>query len=137
SRHDAIAVKWGGGGETVRNSTIHASGNLGMPTNAHAAINLTAGNGAVVQGNRVTDSGYIGIRVFRDAVASGNTVDGACLVLTDCGGIFTSARDKLPLNTRIENNVIGNVGKEQRLAWGLYLGDYANGVTVSGNTVTG
>src|SRR5690606_24555170 len=46
SRHDAIAVKWGGGGETVRNSTIHASGNLGMPTNAHAAINLTAGNGA-------------------------------------------------------------------------------------------
>ncbi|MGV3655885.1 MAG: right-handed parallel beta-helix repeat-containing protein [Noviherbaspirillum sp.] len=137
SRHDAIAVKWGGGGETVRNSTIEASGNFGMPTNAHAAINLTAGNGAVVQNNRVTDSGYIGIRVFRDAVASGNTVDGACLVLTDCGGIFTSARDKLPLNTRIENNVIGNVGKAQRLAWALYLGDFANGVTVAGNAVTG
>lgn len=137
TRHDAIAVKWGGGAETVRDVNINASGAIGMPTNAHAAINLTAGSGATVQDNVVTNSGYIGIRVFRDALVSNNTVDGACLVLTDCGGIMTSAPDKAPLNTRIENNSIKNVGPDQRLAWGVYLGEYANGTTVSGNVITG
>lgn len=136
TRHDAIAVKWGGGAETIRNVRIDASGTIGMPTNVHAAINLTAGSGAVVQGNAVTNAGYIGIRVFRNASVSNNTVDGACLVLTDCGGIFTSAPDKAALNTRIEGNTIRNVGRNQRLAWALYLGDYANGVTVAGNTAS-
>ncbi|KRB85197.1 right-handed parallel beta-helix repeat-containing protein [Noviherbaspirillum sp. Root189] len=136
SKHDAIAVKWGGGGEIIGNSLIDASGTVSMPTNAHAAINLTGGSGAVVQNNRVTNSGYIGIRVFRNARVSGNTVDGACKVLTDCGGIFTSAPDKLALNTTIENNVIRNVAVNQRLAWGIYLGDFANGTTVSGNHVS-
>ncbi|WP_158598060.1 right-handed parallel beta-helix repeat-containing protein [Noviherbaspirillum saxi] len=136
SRHDAIAVKWGGGNEVIRNSTIDASGTIGMPTNAHAAINLTAGRGALVQNNQVTNSGYIGIRVFRDAKVNSNTVDGACQVLTDCGGIFTSAPDRAALNTSIANNVIRNVGKAQRLAWAIYLGDYANGTSVTGNTVS-
>lgn len=136
SKHDAIAIKWGGGGERISNSTIDASGTLGMPTNAHAAINLTAGEGALVQNNKVTNSGYIGIRVYRNAVVSGNTVDGACKVLTDCGGIFTSSPERVRLDTRIENNIVRNVGAAQRLAWGIYLGDYANGTVVSGNTVT-
>lgn len=137
SRHDAIAVKWGGGGERISNSTMDASGSFGMPTNAHAAINLTLSDSAVVENNRVTNSGYIGIRVFRNAVVSGNTVDGACRTLTDCGGIFTSSPERTPLNTRIENNVVRNVGPDHRLAWGIYLGDFANGTSVSGNTVTG
>ncbi|MEC4720903.1 right-handed parallel beta-helix repeat-containing protein [Noviherbaspirillum sp. CPCC 100848] len=137
SRHDAIALKWGGGGERITNSTIDASGSYGMPTNSHAAINLTLSDSAVVENNRVTNSGYIGIRVFRNAVVSGNTVDGACRTLTDCGGIFTSSPERTVLNTRIENNLVRNVGPEQILAWGIYLGDYANGTSVSGNTVTG
>ncbi|GIZ50403.1 right-handed parallel beta-helix repeat-containing protein [Noviherbaspirillum aridicola] len=137
SRHDAIAVKWGGGGEHISRVRIDAAGSLGMPVNAHAAINLTAGNGATVSGNTVTNAGYIGIRTFRDSVVTGNVVDGACLMLTDCGGIFNSARDGLPLNARIENNTIRRVGVGQRLAWAVYLGDGANGVTVSGNTIAG
>ncbi|MGE5651521.1 MAG: right-handed parallel beta-helix repeat-containing protein, partial [Bacillota bacterium] len=75
SRHDAIAVKWGGGGDTVRNSTIDASGVIGMPTNAHAAVNLTVGVGSTVSNNTVTNSGYIGIRAFRNASVTQNTVD--------------------------------------------------------------
>jgi parallel beta-helix repeat protein len=136
TRHDAIAVKWGGGGETIRDTHIDASGTIGMPTNVHAAINLTSGTGSMVQNNTVTNAGYIGIRVFRDALASGNTVDGACLVLSDCGGIYTDAPDKASLNTRIENNTIRNVAPAQRLAWGVFLGEYANGVTVSGNAIS-
>jgi parallel beta-helix repeat protein len=136
TRHDAISVHWGGGGETVRNARIDASGTVGMPTHARAAINLTSTDGAAVHNNQVTHSGYIGIRVFRNATVSGNTVDGACLVLTDCGGIATAAPDRTALNTRIENNTIRNVGPDQRLAWGVYLSSSANGVTVSGNRIS-
>jgi len=140
SRHDAISVKWGGGGETIKNSRIDSSGTIGMPTNARAAINLTASAGSNIANNTVTNSGYIGIRSFRNGTVSGNTVDGACLVMTDCGGIFNSAPDKAPLNARIENNVIRNVAYPQggqRLVWAIYLGDYANGVTVASNTIVG
>lgn len=135
-RHDAITVHWGGGREVIQNSRIDASGIIGMPTNSRAAINLVQTTGSRVLGNHVTNVGYIGIRVHREATALNNTVDGACMTLTDCGGIFAFARDRLPLNTRIENNTIRNVGPAQRLAWGIYLSEYANAVTVTGNTIS-
>ncbi|MDB5841918.1 MAG: right-handed parallel beta-helix repeat-containing protein [Herminiimonas sp.] len=137
SRHDAIAVKWGGGGETITNSRIDRSGSIGMPTNAHAAINLPVGVGSQVRNNAVTNSGYIGIRFFRDATVSGNTVDGACLVLTDCGGLYSFAEDRLALNSRIDGNTIRNAGPAQRLAWGIFLDAYANSVTITNNHVSG
>jgi parallel beta-helix repeat protein len=137
TRHDAITVMWGGGNETISNSKIDASGTFGMPTSMHAAINLVSSTGATVRDNTVTNSSYIGIRVFRSAVAARNTVDGACLVLSDCGGIYISAPDGLALNTRIEGNTMRNVGKTFRLAWGLQMDNKANGVTVSGNTFSG
>lgn len=137
SRHDGIAVRWGGGGETIRNSRIDASGIIGMPASAHAAISLTVSEGSSIVNNRVTNSGYIGIRFFRGATVSDNTVDTACLVLTDCGGLYTFARDKLALNVRIERNTVKNVGLAQRLAWAIWLDDYANGVTIANNTAVG
>ncbi|QDZ28358.1 right-handed parallel beta-helix repeat-containing protein [Noviherbaspirillum sp. UKPF54] len=135
SRHDAIAVKWGGGGDTVRNSTIDASGVIGMPTNAHAAVNLTVGVGSTVSNNTVTNSGYIGIRAFRNASVTQNTVDGACMVLTDCGGMYFYTDDGQALNTVVDGNTIANVGGSQKLAWAIDL-DAASGVTVSNNTIT-
>lgn len=137
TRHDAIIVKWGGGNESITNSTIDSSGTLGMPTNARAAINLTLGSGATISGNHVTNSGYIGIRFFRNAAVLNNTVDAACQVLTDCGGMYVAAPDKLPLNTRIAGNTITNVSSTQRLSWGLQMDDHANAVTVSNNTFNG
>jgi len=137
SRHDAITVKWGGGNEAIRNSVVDSSGVLGMPTNAHAAINLTASTGASIFNNSVTNSGYIGIRFFRNATVARNTVDGACLVLTDCGGLYTSARDKQPLNTRIEANTIRNVGTAQKLSWAIQMDDHSNGVAVANNMIAG
>src|SRR3569833_1321720 len=140
SRHDAISVKWGGGGETIKNSRIDSSNTIGMPTNARAAINLTASAGSNIANNTVTNTGYIDKQTIRNGTVSGNTVDGACLVMTDCGGIFNSAPDTAPLNARIENNVIRNVAYPQggqRLVRAIYLGDYANGVTVASNTNVG
>jgi parallel beta-helix repeat protein len=137
SRHDAITVRWGGGGEQIKNSRIDASGNLGMPNNAHAAINLTLTDGSSVVGNTITNAGYIGIRFFRNAVVSGNTVDTACLMLADCGGIYTNALDVLPLNSRVDGNTIKNVNRDQELARAIQIDDYANGVIVSNNTMDG
>jgi parallel beta-helix repeat protein len=137
SRHDAIVVKWGGGAETIKNARIDASGIIGMPANARAAINLTLSEGASILNNNVTNSGYIGIRFFRNATVSQNTVDGACLVLTDCGGLYTFARDKLALNTRIDGNTIKNTGQAQKLAWAIWLDDSANGVSVTNNIAAG
>jgi parallel beta-helix repeat protein len=137
SRHDAIAVKWGGGNEVITNSRIDSSGVIGMPTNAHAAINLTASNIHTISNNTVTNSGYVGIRFFRNATLSQNTVDGACLVLTDCGGVYSYASDQLPLNATIDGNTIKNVGVGQKLAWAVYLSDYASSVVVRNNTIAG
>jgi parallel beta-helix repeat protein len=135
-RHDAITVHWGGGKEMIQNSRIDGVGTIGMPTNSRAAINLVQASGSRVSGNHITNAGYIGVRIHREAAALNNTVDGACIVLTDCGGIFTFVRDRLPLNTRIEGNIIRNIGPTQRFAWGIYLSEYANAVTVAGNTVS-
>ncbi len=136
ARHDGISVHWGGGKEVVQNSRIDTAGTIGMPSNARAAINLTQSSGARVANNHVSNAGYIGIRVLTEASVLDNTVDGACITLTDCGGIFTFARDRQVLNTRIEGNTVRNVGPTQRLAWGIYLSEYANAVTVADNTVT-
>lgn len=134
-KHDGISVHWGGGKEVIQDSRIDNAGTVGMPANARAAINLTQSSGARVLRNHVSSAGYIGIRVLGEANVRDNTVDGACIVLTDCGGIFTFARDKQVLNTRIEGNTIRNVGPNQRLAWGIYLSEYANAVMVANNTV--
>ncbi|RZI43308.1 right-handed parallel beta-helix repeat-containing protein [Herbaspirillum sp. HC18] len=137
SRHDAITVRSGGGNERIKNSRIDAAGILGMPANAHAAINLTLSDGASVTGNTITNTGFIGIRFFRNAIVSGNTVDTACLVLADCGGIYAQALDMLPLNSRVDGNTIKNVNRDQELAWAIQIDDYANGVTVANNTMDG
>jgi parallel beta-helix repeat protein len=136
TRHDAIVVRWGGGAETITNSTIDATGTLGMPTNARAAIDLL-GSGAQVSGNSVTRSGYIGIRVYSNAAVKQNKVDTACLVLTDCGGIYVMSPDRQPLNTVIDGNTVVNVGGTQKLAWAIDLDGGSNAVTVSNNIIAG
>ncbi|MDF3035191.1 MAG: right-handed parallel beta-helix repeat-containing protein [Paucimonas sp.] len=135
SRFDGIIVKWGGGGESISNSRIESSANIGMPVAGHAGISLTMAAGSTVANNVVTNAGYIGIRAFRNAAVLNNTITNACSVLTDCGGIYVSAPDKLPLNTRIEGNTISNVSPTQRLSWGIYLDGGANAMTIAGNTV--
>ena len=135
AKHDGITVHWGGGNEVIQNSRIDTAGTVGMPSNSRSAINLTQSTGARVSRNHVSNVGYIGIRVLTQGSVLDNTVDGACIVLTDCGGIFTFARDRQVLNTRIEGNTVRNVGPTQRLAWGIYLSEYANAVTVANNTV--
>lgn len=118
----------------VKNSYIQGAGMLGMPKRSKAAIVLEQAQQANISGNTIVDSAYIGIRIFRNSVVEKNTIVRACLRLTDCSGIYTFARDGLPLNTTIINNSIRDT--HGSLTFGIYLDDQANHVQVLENNIS-
>lgn len=143
SRHDGLAaIK--SSGLTVRDNRIEHSGVIGPPADSLAAINMEQARDVLVQGNRVTDSGYIGIRFHRQARILDNTVEDSCQVLEDCGAIYAWADNDStpPLDSEVNGNTVrGTRASEDNNAYrpfnsGIYLDDLSNGVLVKGNTVT-
>jgi parallel beta-helix repeat protein len=125
----------------VRDSAVMMQGEqlISAPRQSRAAI--YAGNGSVVTGNVVINSGYIGIRMLSNTRVENNFVYGSCTVLDDCAGIYT---DGAANNSQIRNNTVmrsrGTVGGKpaaQRYtqAQGIYLDDFSSGVLVENNTV--
>ncbi len=115
----------------ISDSRFDDVGMLGMPRRSKGAIVFEQARNVIIQRNRIRNAGYLGIRVFRDALVSDNVITGACQRLADCGGIYTFARDRQPLNVRIERNHISEL--HGRSAYAIYLDDFANGVTVTAN----
>jgi parallel beta-helix repeat protein len=134
SVHNGILGFYGITGSVVTNSTVTATGTFGMPKRSKAAIAFEEGTGQRIVNNKVSNASYIGIRVHRDALVANNTVEEVCLILTDCGGIYTFAPDKQPLNVRIEGNTVRKLA--QRQAYAIYLDDSANGVIVTRNIIS-
>jgi parallel beta-helix repeat protein len=123
-------------GATITNSTVSNTGMVGKHSPSNAGIMFGDGSDNRIDNVRVTNSSYHGISVlhnWRTSVAN-SVVDTACVRLTDCAGIYTGARDQLPLNLRIEGNTVTNVKGTEGI--GIYLDDFANAVTITGNTVT-
>jgi parallel beta-helix repeat protein len=121
-------------GSVVTNSTVTSTGTFGMPKRSKGAIVFEEASGQRIVNNKISDASYIAIRVHRNALVANNTIDRVCLILTDCGGIYTFAPDKQPLNVRIEGNTIRRLA--QRQAYGVYLDDNANGVLVTRNIIS-
>jgi parallel beta-helix repeat protein len=123
-------------GATVTNSTVVNTGTVGMPSPTGAGVFFGDGSTNRIDNVRVTNSGYHGISVLhnRHTTVSNSVVEAACVTLTDCAGIYTGARDKLPLDLHIESNKVNNVGGSEGIA--IYLDDFANGVTVTKNTIS-
>jgi len=123
-------------GAVITNSTVANSGMVGKPTPSDAGIMFGDGADNRIDNVRVINSSYHGISVLhnRNTSVTNSVVDTACVELTDCGGIYTGARDQLPLGLRIEGNTVKNVKGTEGIA--IYLDDSANGVTVSGNSVS-
>lgn len=111
---------------------------VGLPGDAKAAI--LGGRNADIRGNRIYGTGYIGIRSHSSSLVSGNHIENACLVLDDCGAIYTDGQNN---NSIIENNTVLHVlgglqGKPAHLpsqSQGIYLDALSSGVIVRGNTV--
>jgi parallel beta-helix repeat protein len=121
---------------TITNSTVTNSGTVGRHKPTDAGIMFGDGSDNRIDNVRVINSGYHGISVLHNwnTVVSNSLVDTACVRLTDCAGIYTGARDQLPLNLRIEGNTVTNVKGHEGIA--IYLDDSANAVTVTRNTIT-
>lgn len=115
----------------ITDSRFDDIGMLGMPRRSKGAIVFEHARRVQVQRNRIANASYIGIRVFRDALVTDNVIEGACLRLSDCGGIYTFARDREPLNVAIERNHVS--GLQGRSSYAVYLDDFANGVSVIAN----
>jgi len=120
----------------ITNSSVTNSGTVGRYKPTDAGIMFGDGADNRIDNVRVVNSGYHGISVLHNwrTSVTNSVVDTTCVRLNDCGGIYTGARDQLPLNLRIEGNTVTNVKGSEGIA--IYLDDSANGVTVSGNTVT-
>lgn len=121
-------------GAVIADSSVDNTGMVGMPTASDGAIMFGSGANNRIDNVRVKQSAYHGINVIhnRNTVVLSSVVDGACRRLTDCGAIYTSARDRQPLDLLIEGNTISNTTGRDVI--GIYLDDYANGVTVRRNT---
>jgi parallel beta-helix repeat protein len=122
-------------GANISGTAVSNTGMVNMPTPTGAGIFFGDGADNRIDNVRVTNSSYHGISVLhnRNTSVTNSVVDTACVRLTDCGGIYTGARDKLPLNLRIEGNTVTNVQGAEGI--GIYLDDFANRVTVAGNTI--
>ena len=131
SRQHGLRADQDAKGILVSDSRFKHIGMLGMPRRSKGAIVFESAQDVVVERNHISDTAYLGIRVFRNARVSENLIERACLRLADCGGIYTFARDRQRLNTVIEGNQIKHL--TGRSAYGIYLDDFANGVRVEGN----
>jgi len=119
-----------GGGSTVSNNTISASGMYGSAMFVDNSAAIT------VSGNTLTASGYAG-RGLNIANSAGSTISGNTITTRDTSsgvGFYTSPTGlfmESSANTTISNNTITTAGE----AAGMNLRN-SNGLTVSGNTVT-
>jgi parallel beta-helix repeat protein len=133
-------------GMRITNNRITGSGVLmngdavlSLPRRSFAAIR--SGQQSTVSGNYILDAGNIGIKPMSGSLISGNFVRGACSVLDDCAGIYTSGKVN---NSTISDNIVEHsrgalAGKPATQfytqAQGIYLDESASGVTVKNNTV--
>jgi uncharacterized protein (TIGR03790 family) len=134
---DAIAS-----GLRVSANRINSSGVLlngekvtNLPQKTTAAI--LAGEKANVLGNTIENTGYIGIYPYKNSIVDGNYLYNVCLVLDDCGGIYTSgSSDSVITNNIIKKSVGALPGKPATSyytqAQGIYLDEAATSVTVKG-----
>jgi parallel beta-helix repeat protein len=128
----------------VSNNTIDNAGNTGTsPKQANAGIFVGSGININIAGNTITNSGYVGILFYGDRmIVQDNHIDRSCLILDDCGGIYTNSMDHPNWTSTIRNNVVKNsIGNWDGTpgtgsqAEGIYLDDYSHGYTVSNNVV--
>lgn len=130
---------------TLTNSTIIGAG---RGYYAHSAVML--GQGGRATNNRIDDSVYIGLHVWRDTTITGNLITNSCMKFDDCGALVTISRGEYsrnkgyPLDLIIEQNIIVDApgstdgsphdGTSTR---GLYLDDFSRKVTLKNNFVRG
>jgi parallel beta-helix repeat protein len=146
--NDGIAFHGGVSRSVVRRVKVHNTGMMpgmgGSGDGTYNALTLV-GDDNVIEGFRITNTGYIPVHFSGSRVAVRNGfIDGYASVKDDAGGIYTwtGAADKTRYVDRVvEGNIVlhsrgapdGAVGEVK--GFGIYLDDAASEVDVRGNTV--
>lgn len=130
---------------TVQGNTISDSGVLvvgdsivSLPVYSVAAIQT--GANAVISRNTIRRTTYHGIRTYgEDASISQNYIGEACLVLDDCGAIYTSwTSNRSSVTGNLIEGVRGDFSGTPYLgtrAVGIYIDEHGQQITATGNTV--
>lgn len=134
----------------ILRTMVLRSGVIGMPRHAGAAISvstssLNASDQMLLEGNLVDRTGNTGITYeVSNATLRHNLVNHACLVLNDCGSIYTWDGIETDLGLtgnvldhNITLNAFGNTDGSQRTdpgANGIYFDNRSHGDTATGNT---
>jgi parallel beta-helix repeat protein len=118
-----------------------------------AAVYLNNDSGPQVVSNTFNQNGKTAIWTGAStyAVVNGNTINGACIIHGDCGGIYLFSRaaagstSHTVLNVRVHHNTVQGVtgavgmrvgGDPTNLErYAIYLDDYSNGVDVYDNQI--
>jgi len=128
----------------VRRNVVTDAGLYQGPNSSLAAINAHRTDAATVEENRVTRSGYIGIRLGGDARIRGNLVEATCQLLADCGAIYTWRRNPNDVRPAVEisGNAIIEVRGDTTVKFsvndyfsGIYLDEWTRNTTVVNNVI--
>ncbi len=123
-------------GNTVTDTAMFPSG---APKKSRGGI--LAGNGSVISENHVLNSGYNGIMTghMPDTNITHNLVENSCMLLDDCGAIYTARSSGTVITDNLVLNAFGNPdGRPVEIgssAKGIYLDDYTDGAYAARNTV--
>ena len=128
---------------SVSGSTVSDAGR-----GLYAGAGIAAGFSSSITSNNVYRSGYIGIRMAKNATADHNYLEDSCYEFGDCGAIVITNLDQAyqtvdgyPLNATISNNIINrtNLSATPNLGMknGIYLDGMSRLVTVQNNFVQG
>ncbi len=143
SVNHGIYVDGWSSGTSVSGNQINSTGTFGPPKNSKGAIRMNT-NHAYIIGNKINDSSYHGIYFNKFTSVQDNVIERACLVLNDCGGIYTWNGNSpgTPSHSDVTRNIvidiIGNwsgMPETKQLAKGIYLDDFSHTITVENNTV--
>jgi parallel beta-helix repeat protein len=132
----------------ILNNRVVDSGVVGSLVQSRGAIQA-AGTGVAIKANTIINSGYHGIAFGKTSEVVNNYVENVCLLLNDCGGIYTgnsaSGNDSSPHNSVVmANTVVGVYGNQNgrdpvpvhAITPAIYLDYRTSGVYVAANTLS-
>lgn len=128
----------------IRGNVLRNIGSQSNPKKTIAAIAINNSPQATVELNHIENVAYAGIMFDIGSSVTNNVVLSACQLLEDCGYIYTSGIDKVGAHfgAYVTGNLLSDkggtiAGAGQRLVAGIYLDDFAAGISVVGNYVEG
>lgn len=128
----------------VRGNRVEEAGLLLGPGQALAAINAHRTDAALIEQNIVRRSAYHGIRFAGQAQVRRNVLIDTCLLLSDCGALYTWRRhaDDRRAAAELSHNLVVGVRGDTSVKFGvndwfagIYLDDYSNNLRVHDNVV--